>query len=87
MRKFNLMKNLAAFMLVFTMLTMPLATLGQTRIKMPKNDYDIKKDVEIGRQNAAEVEKQFPILRDSQADRYIDSVGNRLVNGIPREFH
>ena len=36
MRKFNLMKNLAAFMLVFTMLTMPLATLAQTQIKMPK---------------------------------------------------
>ncbi len=80
------MKNLAAFMLVFTMLTMPLATLGQTQIKMPKNDYDIKKDIEIGQQNAAEVEKQFPILRDSSADRYIDSVGQKLVNGIPREF-
>lgn len=86
MRKFNLKKNLAAFTLVFAMLTMPFATLGQTQIKMPKNDYDIKKDVEIGRQNAAEVERQFPILRDSQAERYIDNIGNRLVNGIPREF-
>lgn len=86
MRKYNLKKNLAAFALVFAMLTMPLATLGQTRIKMPKNDYDIKKDVEIGRQNAAEVEKLFPILRDSQADRYVESVGRRLVDGIPREF-
>lgn len=86
MRKYNLKKNLAAFALVFAMMAMPLATFGQTRLKMPKNDYDISKDVEIGRKNAAEVEQQFPILRDSQADRYIESVGRRLVDGIPREF-
>ncbi len=55
MRKIDLRKNLAALTLAFAMLTLPLAAIGQTRIKMPKNDYDISKDVEIGRQNAAEV--------------------------------
>lgn len=86
MRKINLRKNLAALALVFAMVAMPFATMGQTRIKMPKNDYDINKDVEIGRKNAAEVERQFPILNDSVADRYINSIGRRLVDGIPREF-
>ena len=37
---------------------------AQTVIKLPKNKYTPQQDVEIGRQAAAEVRKQYPIISD-----------------------
>jgi hypothetical protein len=65
---------------------MPLSVMGQTRITAPGNKYSLNDDVQAGRQAAAEVEKQMPILRDSVVDGYVESVGRRLVAAIPSEF-
>ncbi len=86
MKKYNLGKNFAAFGLLWTLLVMPLASFGQTRVDMPKNKYKIQDDVKIGRQASAEVERQMPILNDNQATRFVQDVGRRLVNAIPRQF-
>lgn len=86
MRKFNLGKNFAAVTLVWAMIVMPLATFGQTNIKAPKNKYKVQDDVKLGRQASAEVEKQFPILNDAEATRYVESVGRRLAAAIPSQF-
>ncbi len=86
MRKFNLGENLTTSAMVLTMLMMPLLAFGQTRISMSKNKYSIQKDVEIGRQAAAEVEQQMPILNDYDTTRYVQEVGRRLVNAIPSQF-
>lgn len=86
MKKINLGKNLAVFTLIWTMLMLPIAILGQTRISMPKNDYEIQKDVQLGRETSQEVERQFPILNDYEVNRYVQNVGDRLVNAIPPEF-
>lgn len=72
--------------MLWTLAVMPLAATAQTRINMPKNKYKIEDDVKLGRQAAAEVEKQFPILNDSVAQRYVESVGERLVAAIPPQF-
>jgi Putative Zn-dependent protease, contains TPR repeats len=72
--------------LAWTMALLPLAAIGQTRIVMPKNRYKIQDDVKAGRDAAAEVEKQMPILNDSLAQQYVESVGRRLVASIPPEF-
>ncbi|MGI8495431.1 MAG: M48 family metallopeptidase, partial [Pyrinomonadaceae bacterium] len=79
-------KNLTAMMLVWAMLMMPLLAFGQTRISMPRNKYKVQDDVRLGREAAREVEQQMPILNDYQDTRYIQEVGQRLVNAIPREF-
>jgi hypothetical protein len=65
---------------------MPLSALAQTKISYHSNKYKIQDDVKLGRQAAAEVERQMPILRDEAATAYVESVGRRLVESIPPEF-
>ncbi len=88
MRKFNLGKNVAVIVLVWTMLMMPMAATfsAQTRIKVPKNKYKVQDDAKIGREASVEVEKQFPIISDAQMSQYVENVGRKLVNAIPSEF-
>ena len=63
-----------------------LALDAQTAIKLPKNKFTPKQDVEFGREAAAEIRKQYPIIRDETIDAYLTSIGNRLVEAAPREF-
>ncbi len=65
---------------------LPIAAIGQTRISMPKNKYKVQDDVKLGNQASAEVQKQFPILNDSITQRYVESVGQKLVAAIPAQF-
>ncbi len=73
-------------LMAWTMLVLPLAAFGQTRVTLPKNKYKVQDDVKIGQQASAEVERQMPILNDAEATRYVQQVGSRLVNAIPSEF-
>jgi len=66
--------------------TMPLATFAQTTISYHNNKFKPADDVRLGRQAAAEAERQFPLLRDSEVNAYVESVGQRLVAAIPPEF-
>jgi Zn-dependent protease with chaperone function len=59
---------------------------AQTRISYHSNKYKVSDDVQAGRQAAAEVEQQLPIMNDSMVQDYIERVGQRLVNAIPQEF-
>ena len=59
---------------------------AQTVIKLPKNKYTTKQDVELGREAAAEVRKQFPIIEDGRIGSYLTAVGDRLVAAAPAEF-
>lgn len=86
MKNFNFRKSLTASALVWTVLLMPLLAFGQTRIVMPKNKYKVQDDIRLGQQAAQEVEQQMPILNDSETTRYVQSVGQRLVNAIPAEY-
>jgi predicted Zn-dependent protease len=79
----SLRRSLTFLILAWTMLALPLAADAQTRISMPKNSYKIQDDVRLGQQAAGEVERQMPILNDAEATRYVQQVGQRLVNGIP----
>lgn len=82
----NYGKSLTALGLMWAMLILPLAAFGQTRVSMPKNGYSIQDDVRAGREAAAQVERQMPILNDSASTAYVQQVGQRLVNAIPAEF-
>ena len=58
-----------------------------TRVAIPKNKYSLSQDVQLGRQAAAEVRQQMPVLaRDSRVNDLVESVGRRLVTAIPREY-
>ncbi len=60
--------------------------LAQTKIELPKNKYTPEQDVKIGREGAAEVRKQFPVIEDRTITRYLTELGDRLVAVAPSEF-
>jgi Zn-dependent protease with chaperone function len=58
----------------------------QTRIALDKNRYSTADDVKLGREAAAQVRKELPLVRDGAVDEWVQSVGRRLVNAIPPEY-
>src|SRR5258708_7499849 len=75
-----------AWVMAMAIVLMPLAAFAQTQISYHSNRYKPTDDVKLGRQAAAEAEQQFPLLRDSEVDAYVERVGQRLVAAIPSEF-
>jgi predicted Zn-dependent protease len=86
MRKNYLQKSIFASVMIWTMAMMPIAAAAQTRISMPKNKFKVQDDVKLGRDYSVEIEKQFPVLNDRQANQYVQDVGSRLVSSIPSQF-
>jgi len=56
---------------------------AQTPVKLPKNRYTPQQDVQLGREAAAEIRKQYPIIEDPQITRYLTGLGDRLVAAAP----
>ena len=86
MNKRLLSRRIVVTAMVATMWILPFAAMAQTRITAPKNKYKVQDDVKLGNQAAAEVEKQFPLINDSDAAAYIERVGRRLAGSIPPEL-
>jgi predicted Zn-dependent protease len=85
-RNSNVLKGLMAWLTVFAIFAMPVSVFPQTQIKYHSNKYKVSDDVKAGRQAAAEVEQQMPILNDNEATNYVSRIGQRLVSNIPPEF-
>ena len=60
---------------------------AQTKITAPKNKYAPSDDVKLGREAAAEVRKELPIIRDEIIADYLDRLGRQLVAAAPPEFN
>ena len=60
---------------------------AQTRITAPKNKYTPEQDVKLGREAAAEIRKQYPVITDSALSGYLDRLGKRLVAVAPAELN
>ncbi len=58
------------------------AVSAQTRVEPPKNRYTIEQDVQMDREAAAEVRREYPIIDDPAIDAYLDGLGKRLVVGV-----
>jgi Zn-dependent protease with chaperone function len=58
-------------------------SFAQTPVKAGFNLFSAEQDVEIGRQSAAQAERQLPVLGRSSADRYVDAIGRRLAAVAP----
>ena len=84
MRTVSFGKRFFVSAMIWTLAVLPLA--AQTRVTMPKNKYKVQDDVKLGRDASRQVEQQFPLLNDSQTERYVEDVGARLVAAIPSEF-
>ncbi|HEU4937979.1 MAG TPA: M48 family metallopeptidase [Vicinamibacterales bacterium] len=60
--------------------------VAQTAVKLPKNRFTPQQDVELGREAAAEVRKQYPIIKDEKIQTYLTQLGDRLVAAAPAEL-
>ena len=60
--------------------------LAQTIVKPPKNKYTPKQDVTLGKEAAAEVRKEYPVIEDQRIARYLASLGDRLVAAAPESL-
>src|SRR5687767_12967432 len=79
-------QRLIAWVSLVAIALMPLSAIAQTQIKYHSNKYSVQDDVTLGRRAAQEVEQQFPLMRDSQVENYVEDVGRRLVSAIPSQF-
>src|SRR5829696_4922191 len=79
------MKSLSRLVLVITLTASTVA--AQTKVTPPKNKYTPAQDVQIGREAAAEVRKQYPVINDDSIESYLERLGDRLVESAPRELN
>ena len=80
-------QTLIAWIALVAITVMPFSALAQaTQIKLHNNKYSAQDDIKLGRQAAQEAESQFPLLRDETVRSYVESVGRRMVAGIPSQF-
>jgi predicted Zn-dependent protease len=64
-------------------LTISASAQAQTRIERHSNRFSAAQDVELGRQAAAEIRRELPIVRDRRTQEYVERIGERLVGAIP----
>jgi Zn-dependent protease with chaperone function len=62
------------------------APSAQTKIKTDRNKYSIADDVKLGKEAAAQVSKELPLLNDQRTEDWVEEVGRVLVAAIPPEF-
>ena len=67
-------------------LTMSLSAAAQTRIEPHRNSFSPQQDVELGRQAAAEVRQQLPMVNDGPTRSFVERIGDRLVAEIPDDL-
>lgn len=61
--------------------------LAQTEIKLPKNRYTPEEDVKLGREAAAEIREQYPLIKDEKIASYLTRLGDRLVAVAPPDLN
>jgi len=68
-------------------LTASTTLAAQTAIHAPKNKYSPADDVKLGREAAAEVRKEYPVIDNGQIKNYLDHLGRELVAVAPPELN
>jgi predicted Zn-dependent protease len=69
--------------LALTLALVPAMAEAQTRVKPGMNMFSVQQDVEIGRQSAAQVERQLPMVRNSTVQNYVNGIGQKLAAAAP----
>lgn len=73
--------------LIAVLFTTALALGQATKISAPKNGYSPADDVKLGREAAAQVTREMPLLPENgDVDSYVERVGANLAAAIPGEF-
>lgn len=76
--------NFGSLALAFMALGLCSSLAGaQTAVKPGFNIFSVSQDIEIGKQSAAQVERQLPLLSDAATQRYVAALGARLAVHAP----
>jgi predicted Zn-dependent protease len=59
---------------------------AQTRIEPRRNSFSPGQDVQLGREAAAQVRQQLPMLNDRATENLVERIGARLVAAVPPRF-
>jgi predicted Zn-dependent protease len=59
---------------------------AQTRIEPHRNSFTPAQDVRLGREAAAEVRQQLPMLNDGPTDAVVERIGRRLLAAVSPRF-
>jgi predicted Zn-dependent protease len=75
---------LVAAMLMFILTASAAAiTKYQLRVKPGLNFFSPQQDVQLGRENAGDIDKKLPLVNDSEVVRYVNNLGRRLASFAP----
>lgn len=76
-------RTFRALTLVAALVGSAAVAVAQTPVKAGFNLFSPEQDVEIGKQSAAQAERQLPVLPYSSAERTVDAIGRRLAAVAP----
>jgi len=77
-------RQTAASIVVTVLLSVSLG--AATPIQQRRNSFTPAEDVRLGRQAAAEVRQQLPMLNDRATEILVERIGARLVAAVPARF-
>ncbi|MCM3878997.1 MAG: M48 family metallopeptidase [Vicinamibacterales bacterium] len=86
LRRINRDPSMRAGTILIALFSIASLAIGQTKIVAPDNKYSPQEDLKLGREAAQQVEEQMPLLRDSQVETYIGTLGDRIIEAIPPEY-
>ncbi|HEX4485629.1 MAG TPA: M48 family metalloprotease, partial [Terriglobales bacterium] len=91
------MRRSALRTILITLLLLAPAWAQKATVPLPKpsgfNVFSVQQEIEVGRQNAAEVAKKYPLLPESSPiTQYVQHLGRRLTEQLPQptypfQFH
>jgi beta-barrel assembly-enhancing protease len=67
-------------------LTVSASAAAQTPIEPHRNRFSPQQDVELGRQAAADVRRQLPMVNDGPTRNFVERIGEQLVAEIPDDL-
>jgi len=82
-RKLNRHPPAAAAGAVLFVVLGTIAAAPQLNLRPGFNLFSVAQDLQVGQENAAQVEKQVPVLSDEVSSRYLNQLGRRLSGYAP----
>ena len=85
-RYFPATKSILAILVVTALVFAPIAPpawADRTALKPGVNLFSPEQDIQLGKQNAAQAEKQLRMLNDPRVDDYLNNLGKRLAAHAP----
>jgi beta-barrel assembly-enhancing protease len=85
-RKFPVVRQISAALLALALACAPLATVARaerTALNPGINLFTPEQDIQLGKQNAAQAEKQLRMLNDPRVDTYLNDLGKKLAGHAP----